>query len=118
MPKLFGSKRIAVTDACSSQQTIAIVIVKEKMSANRNKWPPYSRLSQHQKDRKNTNKRILRYKKGTAIDRLFPVGIEDQISAEENISSSLLTNDMQDDNHSNDRIFGQHRTPDIDNGGM
>lgn len=88
------------------------------MSTNRHKRPPYSQLSQHQKDRINTNKQILRYKKRTTIDQLFPVGIEDQISAEENISSSLLFDNMQDDNHDNDRIFGQHQTQGMDNAGM
>ncbi|KAG5552505.1 hypothetical protein RHGRI_010554 [Rhododendron griersonianum] len=60
------------------------------MSENKRRRIPYCQLSQEEKDRINARRRALyAEKKSQRENRLFPVEIQEQVSAEENIESSL-----------------------------
>lgn len=95
-----------------------MVIAKENMSNNRHKRTSYCQLSQDQRDHINANKRASYHRNKKRQDQLFPVGIEDQISAEENISSSLPLGNIEDHGYSHQHIFAAYDSANTENAGM
>lgn len=75
------------------------------MSSSRHNRTSYSQLSQHQRDDINTKKRASYHRNKKRRDNLFPVTIEDQISAEENIVSSLFLSNIHDHATTDHHIF-------------
>ncbi|KAI8543191.1 hypothetical protein RHMOL_Rhmol08G0198700 [Rhododendron molle] len=94
-----------------------MIIAKAKMSSNKRKRTPYTYLSQDQKDRINANKRASYHRNKKRLDELFPVGIEDQISAEENITSSLFLDNIEEHAYGDQHLFPAYATTNTKNAG-
>lgn len=87
------------------------------MSQSKRKRIPQSELSQPQRDQINTRKRARYSHKKHRQDDLFPVGIEEEISAEENIRSTMSFTHLAEDSNDDEYMFLQSTIPLLDNRG-
>lgn len=88
------------------------------MFRNKRKRTPYSQRSQQEKDEITAKKTASYQKKHIWQNKLFPVGIEDQISMEENISSSLSFNSLPERIDDEDNMSSEYTNMDTEHKGM
>lgn len=87
------------------------------MSDNRRKRVPQSQLSQDQRDQINARKRARYSQNKHTQDHLFSVQIEEQISAEENIRSTMSFTNLPEDSNDDEYMSVCTTVPVMDNTG-
>lgn len=87
------------------------------MLHNKRKRTPYCQRSQQEKDEISVKKSTSYQKKHIWQNKLFPVGIEDQISIEENIASTLFDS-LPEHMHDDDYMSSQRANFDANDRGM
>ncbi|XP_058192060.1 uncharacterized protein LOC131309442 [Rhododendron vialii] len=85
------------------------------MSQNKRVRMPYCQLSQEEKDRINARRRALYAEKRSRHENTFiPVQIQGQVSAEENIESSLPNSYIGDNTYNEEELVYDHNTTAMD----